>query len=317
MESKFKPQQQLDILKDLDIGLIVINTDLEIQLWNNFIINHTAIESQDALNKPLFDICPDIDADFLSRKVRSVIALQNSLTITWQQRPYLIKMDSYRPITSHAQFMYQNIRIMPLMNANAEVDHVAIVLYDVTDAARAQLAFKEKNIELTYASQIDPLTKLNNRGHWETRLEEEFKRFSRSHSPSVLIMLDIDHFKKVNDTYGHQGGDAVLRRLGKILISQYRDTDIIGRYGGEEFGILLLDTDTQKALALVENLTQEILNTDIVHDKKKITITLSFGITQINSSFKRHDEWIDLADKALYQSKQNGRNRATVLNHKE
>ena len=129
-------------------------------------------------------------------------------------------------------------------------------------------------------------------------------------------MLDIDHFKKVNDTYGHQGGDTVLRALGTLLTKQYRITDILGRYGGEEFGILLLDTTTEMALSLAENLSSELANTAILHDQKEIKITISFGITQINESFKSHDQWIDMADKALYQSKQNGRNRATVLNCK-
>lgn len=313
--TKFNTQQQLELLRGLDIGLIVVDATFKIELWNSFLVNHTAVEAQDALSKSLFDICPDIDQDCLRTKVRAVITLQSVLTITWQQRPYLIKMNSYRPITSSAPYMYQNVRIMPLINANGQVEHVAIVLYDVTDAARVLIAFQEKNLQLTYSSQIDPLTKLNNRGHWETLLQAEFKRYPRNHSPSVLVMLDIDFFKKVNDTYGHQGGDTVLRYLGKILLENYRATDIIGRYGGEEFGILMLDTQTKQAEALIGKLVQALETTQIIHDQQQINITLSFGVTQICSRFKRHDEWIDMADKALYQSKKNGRNRATVLNH--
>ncbi len=313
-QPNFDSTQQLELLQFLDIGLIVIDTHLNIKLWNGFMINHTAVESEDALNHNLFNVCPDAPEDYLRSKFKSVVTLQSSLTITWQQRPYLFKMDSYRPITSSALFMYQNIRIMPLMNANAEIDHIAIVIYDVTDAARAQISFKEKNDELKEASRIDPLTKIFNRGYWEKCLESEFKRYSRNQSLSVLVMLDIDHFKKVNDTYGHQGGDAVLRIMGKLLLELYRDTDVIGRYGGEEFGILLLDTTSDQALALVENLSKVLKESEISHDGRKIEITLSYGITEINSSFKTHDQWIDMADKALYQSKQNGRNRATVLN---
>jgi diguanylate cyclase (GGDEF)-like protein len=313
-QSSFESIQQLDLLQFLDIGLIVVDTHLDIKLWNGFMINHTAVESQNALNHNLFSVCPNTPEDYLRSKFKSVVTLQSSLTITWQQRPYLFKMDSYRPITSSAEFMYQNIRIMPLMNANAEIDHIAIVIYDVTDAARAQISFKEKNDELKQASRIDQLTKIYNRGYWEKCLESEFKRYSRNQSTSVLIMMDIDHFKNVNDTYGHQGGDAVLRKMGQLLLSLYRNTDIIGRYGGEEFGILLLDTTTEQALTLVDNLTKLLKESEIIHDGKKIEITLSYGLTEINNHFKSHDQWIDMADKALYQSKQNGRNRATVLN---
>lgn len=313
-QSNFESLQQLELLQFLDVGLIVINTHLEVKLWNSFMVNHTAIEAHDALNHNLFEICPDIPEEYLRKKFKSVTTLQSSLTITWQQRSFLFKMDSYRPITSLAQFMYQNIRIMPLMNADGQIDHIAIAIYDVTDAARAQISFKEKNDELKLASRVDPLTNIFNRGYWEKRLEEEFEKFSQTNVRSVLIMLDIDHFKKVNDTYGHQGGDTVLRTMGQLLKKQYRNTDIIGRYGGEEFGILLLDTTTEQALSLVENLSQVLKDSVISHDSQKIEITLSYGITEINAKFNSHDQWIDMADKALYQSKENGRNRATVLN---
>ena len=200
------------------------------------------------------------------------------------------------------------------MHYKCVVKHIAIAIYDVTEAARSQINFKEQNKQLKLASRIDPLTKLFNRGYWESRLEAEFKRFSRVKSSSVHVMLDIDHFKSINDTYGHQGGDAVLRALGDLLIKQHRITDIIGRYGGEEFGILLLDTTTEKAVTLVQNFTNELEKSTVIYDKQKINITLSFGITEINKNFTSHEQWIDMADKALYQSKQNGRNQLTVLN---
>lgn len=314
LTSSFSAQQQLELLQFLDIGLIVIDTTLEIKIWNSFMINHTAIDKEEALDKNLFDLIPSLPEDYLRRKFDSVIALQNTLTITWQQRPYLFKMDNYRPITSAAEHMYQNVRIMPLINANTVVDHIAIVIYDVTESARAQLTFKQQNEQLTLSSRIDPLTQVFNRGYWEHRLQTEFKRFSRVKTKSVLVMLDIDFFKKVNDTYGHQAGDNVLRFMGDLLKQQYRVTDIIGRYGGEEFGILLLDTTTERAEVLVEKLRLEIENSIIRHEKSEIKITLSFGLTQISDQFKSHEQWIDLADKALYLSKQNGRNRATVLN---
>ncbi|NQZ31673.1 MAG: diguanylate cyclase [Oceanospirillaceae bacterium] len=313
-QSKFDSSQQLELLQFLDVGLVVVNSHLEIKLWNSFMTNHMAIEAVDAIDKTLFDVCPKLPDVYLQRKIKSVITLQNSLTITWQQRPHLFEMNCYRPITSKSKLMYQDIRIIPLLNANAIVDHIAIVIYDVTESARAQIGFQEKNEELKLASRIDPLTKIFNRGYWESRLEAEFKRYTRTSSSSVLIMLDIDHFKAVNDTYGHQGGDTVLRALGRLLKKQYRITDILGRYGGEEFGILLLDTNTEMALTLANNLSKELAKAPIMHDKRAITITLSYGITQIDASFKTHDQWIDMADKALYQSKQNGRNQATILN---
>ncbi|EPJ44888.1 MAG: hypothetical protein OFPII_31670 [Osedax symbiont Rs1] len=312
--SDFHSAQQLELLQFLDVGLIVINCDFKVQLWNNFMSNHRALPAVDALNQDLFKVCPDVPEIYLRHKLQSVFSLKSTLTITWGQRPHLFKMTSYRPISSASKYMYQNIRIMPLLDTDKQVENVAIVIYDVTETARAQIGFVEKNEQLILTSRIDPLTNIFNRGHWESRLKDEFHRYSRSNSTSVLIMLDIDHFKQVNDTYGHQAGDQVLRSLGDLLTKQYRMTDIIGRYGGEEFGILLLDTDTKQALALVYSLTKALSEIKIVYEKQPINITLSFGLTEIDKSFDRHDQWIDMADKALYQSKKKGRNQATILN---
>jgi len=306
---------ELEILQSLDVGIIIIDSNMLIKVWNRFMSNHCAIEADDAINQHLLTVCPTLPEAYIRRKLKSVVVLQNPLIITWQQRPHLFQISNYRSITSANKLMYQNVRFMPIVNAQNIVEHIGIVIYDVTEAANAHLSLQDRNEELTLSSRLDPLTKLYNRGYWERRLELEFKRFSRSNAPSVLVMLDIDHFKRVNDTYGHQGGDTVLRKLGQLLLNKYRETDIIGRYGGEEFAILLLDTETDQALELIQDLTQELADTQIIHNDKVIEITLSFGLTEINSDIKRHDQWIDTADKALYKSKQNGRNQATVLDY--
>ncbi|MGB1238817.1 MAG: GGDEF domain-containing protein [Pseudomonadales bacterium] len=307
-------QQQFDLLQGLDIGLIIIDTQYRVKLLNAFITNHTAIEQSNALERSIFELFDSLPRDYLSRKFDSVIALQTSLTITWQQRPHLFVMESFRSITSSAKYMYQNVKIQPLLDSDGQVEHLAIAIYDVTEAARTQQVFEEQNKKLRLSNRVDPLTQVYNRGYWEYRLQAEFKRFSRAGVSSVLAMLDIDHFKLVNDKYGHQGGDAVLRHIGKLL-HQYRDTDIIGRYGGEEFGILLLDTTVEKARVILERLRHKIEETTVTHENREISVTASLGISQISTAFDSHEQWIDLADRALYQSKESGRNRLTILSH--
>lgn len=315
LDNQLDSFSQLEILQSLDVGIIIVDSSMIVKVWNRFMSNHTAIAAEDAVDRHLLTVCPTLPEAYIRRKLKSVVVLQNPIIITWQQRPHLFQINNYRSITSTNKLMYQNVRFMPIINAHDAVEHIGIVIYDVTEAANAHLSLQEKNLELTRSSRLDALTKLYNRGYWEERLELEFKRFSRSNTPSVLVMLDIDHFKRVNDTYGHQGGDAVLRTLSQLLLSQYRETDIIGRYGGEEFAILLLDTQTSQALELIEKLTRKLANTKITHNNETIEITLSFGLTEINSDITRHDQWIDTADKALYKSKQNGRNQATVLDY--
>src|SRR5690606_25742057 len=139
--------------------------------------------------------------------------LKNRAFTTWEQRPYLMQFKNYRPITGTEEFMYPNITISPLVPANGEVNNVCIIIYDVTDIASNKKALERANIELAKLSRTDRLTQLNNRGYWEECLIKEFNRYQRYHHTCSLIMFDIDHFKKVNDTYGHQAGDEVIRTV--------------------------------------------------------------------------------------------------------
>ena len=174
-------------------------------------------------------------------------------------------------------------------------------------------ARESANQKLRVLSETDPLTGLYNRGFWEARLKEEFARFSRSQAPSSLIMLDIDFFKKINDQYGHLAGDVVLKNISLILTEATRATDFVGRYGGEEFGILLTDTRASQAKVVINRIQERIRATLVDADGHKIRYSISLGLTEIHPMFQSHEQWIKLADEALYQSKENGRNRMTML----
>jgi diguanylate cyclase (GGDEF)-like protein len=126
-------------------------------------------------------------------------------------------------------------------------------------------------------------------------------------------MFDIDHFKSVNDTHGHQAGDTVIRETAKLLRKAVRATDICGRYGGEEFAVILVGADAKQALIFAERLRQLIETTIICHEKTEIRCTISLGVTQLDEKVPTHIAWIACADQALYESKHNGRNRATVV----
>jgi diguanylate cyclase (GGDEF)-like protein len=125
-------------------------------------------------------------------------------------------------------------------------------------------------------------------------------------------MLDIDHFKRVNDNYGHTVGDEVIRRVSSEIKQQIRDLDIAGRYGGEEFGIILTDTDGPSAVLVAERIRQSIESLEVHVDSEVIKFTVSLGIQQVNSETSNHTLWMEKADKALYQSKDNGRNQVTL-----
>lgn len=158
----------------------------------------------------------------------------------------------------------------------------------------------------------DPLTGLPNRNAYNERLEIELARWKRYHSPLSLIVWDIDHFKTINDSYGHKAGDKVLLLIAKQLSDHSRATDFISRFGGEEFTMLLPNTDTQAALVLANQLRQTIEKTGFNASGASVAITISCGLTEFilndtdETAFER-------ADQALYLAKEQGRNRCCVL----
>jgi len=167
---------------------------------------------------------------------------------------------------------------------------------------------KAKNIELEYLSQTDPLTGVYNRLKTDVLLDQEFERSRRYNRNLSVVMFDLDFFKQVNDTYGHQTGDRVLVAASSLVQAHIRKHDVLGRWGGEEFLILCPETDVQGAERLAENLRQQLESLDL---GEVGAITASFGIAQLGRTedIKR---LIGYADNALYEAKQKGRNQVCV-----
>jgi two-component system, cell cycle response regulator len=164
----------------------------------------------------------------------------------------------------------------------------------------------------------DPLTNCFNRRHFLTQAESEISRGLRFSRPASLLMIDIDHFKRVNDRYGHPVGDQVLIGVVNIIRKSIRALDILGRYGGEEFILLLPETDTSGALVVAEKLRRTIEMSGIPTNQGIIPITISVGISCLDQEKGRKNSteaFISEADEALYLAKMNGRNQVRVNNH--
>lgn len=302
----------MDMIQHLDVGLIVLDKEYTVNVWNSFMENHSGYTPADVISRNLFEVFTDIPEDWFKRKAESVFLLNNRAFTTWEQRPYLFKFKNYRPITGSAEFMYQDITLIPLTSVDGSVNHIGVIIYDVTDIAVNKTGLKFANDELEILSRTDMLTKLNNRGYWEERLAHEFTRNKRNKQPVSLVMFDIDHFKQVNDNYGHQAGDEVIRLTSDLLRKCKRETDIAGRYGGEEFAVILLDSDSQSAKIFTERLRKEIEAKVVEYDGVSIKYTISLGIAELNANTPDHEEWIKQADCALYEAKESGRNRSVI-----
>lgn len=161
-----------------------------------------------------------------------------------------------------------------------------------------------------YLSLTDALTGLYNRRHFNAELEREFMRSKRYGGDLCIAIIDIDFFKKINDTYGHLCGDYVLKEVAYLILENFRKTDMVFRYGGEEFVVIMTETSLENSLIPLERLRKTIKNNNFIYKGKKITVTVSIGVE--TNKTETTDEFLNNADKALYQAKQNGRNQ-TVL----
>ena len=167
-----------------------------------------------------------------------------------------------------------------------------------------------------YLSITDELTGLSNRRYFDNCFEKEYLRAQRYNNKLTLVMFDIDYFKKVNDNFGHQCGDMVLKEIANSALQTFRKTDTIFRFGGEEFVVILTETDINQAIIPLERFRKTVETLDLTYQNQEVNVTVSIGACQYDSSFKSKEEFLENTDKALYEAKNTGRNQ-TIFFKKE
>ncbi|TAL04067.1 MAG: diguanylate cyclase [Porticoccaceae bacterium] len=303
----FERNGRKQLLDHVDVGIFVLDRDCRVQAWNWFMATHSGVPARKIVGQNLFDYFPDLPREWLVRKLESVIRLKGQAFSSWEHRPYLFRFAHNRPITGGIDFMRQNLTLIPVKDARDEVVEVAITLHDVTDVSLGQTRLNEANQRLEILSQRDGLTGLYNRRYWQERLEEEFGRAQRYGAVFSLVLFDLDHFKQINDRYGHPGGDEVLRAVARRLPPLLRTTDLAGRYGGEEFAVLLTNTMQAGALVVAERIREAMRSEEVQFSDHEISFTASIGVVQFDPECSSASELIARADRALYAAKRGGR----------
>jgi diguanylate cyclase (GGDEF)-like protein/PAS domain S-box-containing protein len=196
----------------------------------------------------------------------------------------------------------------PNMYTNADRETLELLAANVAIAIENARLFDEvQKLAIT-----DPLTQLNNRRKYEELAFKEFERSLRYDRPLCAIMIDLDLFKRINDTYGHLAGDQVLISIANLCKKDLRNIDILARYGGDEFIILLPETTVAQALLTAERLRQDCEANEVETTQGPIAITISLGVSELNKSCKTLEELVNRADQALFESKRTGRNKSTI-----
>jgi diguanylate cyclase len=299
------------IVEQVNMGIFVVNHDMEIVLWNRFMEANSGKAAEDVAGKNLFECFPELPRGWLEKKIRNVFILNNFAFTCWEQRPYLFKFPHHRPVTGSVECMRQNCTMFPIKDAAGAIRSVCITLMDMTDTSIYHEMLQKAMHSLTNANQHDGLTTIYNRHYIENMLSKEFSRSQRYGGMFSLIMLDLDYFKEINDRYGHLAGDAVLRGVSSTINDLLREPDIFGRYGGEEFAIILPETSLEHAMLVAKRISTTIAAVPTHYEGREISITISAGVAQSHANLNRYEDLIREADTALYQSKKQGRNRVT------
>jgi diguanylate cyclase (GGDEF)-like protein len=248
-------------------------------------------------------------------KVRSVVMLPLS-TVKRTLGVVLLTTPIQESFITH-----ENMKLLTMLTKECSLVMENTLLYE--RLRKKHLSLEKANKEIKLLSRTDSLTGCYNRGHMNELLPREINRALRYKHPMALAMCDIDHFKKVNDTYGHQCGDAVLKIFVQSITDLIRaDTDWLARYGGEEFLLVLPETKLENAYGLAERLRKHIAKKIIDTEEDKVSITASFGVTGFDASISSNnitpDVLINTADKYLYEAKKQGRNKVVkgLLQHR-
>ncbi|SAK91423.1 GGDEF domain-containing protein [Caballeronia temeraria] len=298
------------VIERVGFGIFVLDRDLNVLMWNRFMQDHSGKSAEQVIGKSIFASFPELPRVWFTRKVESVFQLGSFAFSSWEQRPYLFKFDHDRPITGGVDYMQQDCTFMPL-TLEGDVRAVCVTISDVTHASMMQRARDEAVAKLQEFADRDGLTGIANRRYFELRLRDEFQRWQRYGGELSMLLFDLDHFKRINDDLGHLVGDTVLRVMAERVAKTVRVQDVFGRFGGEEFALLLPCTNFEDAMIVAEKVRREIGETPVDVQGARVPVTASVGAARARTGVtSSYEALINEADAALYTAKRGGRNRA-------
>lgn len=294
------------VFDTVNIGVVLLDPELRVQYWNNWMAVHSGITKEKAIGAGLFELFPNLNEPVYLRSFKSVLKFGNFYYFSQKLHHYLFPMKTLSSFQSDGEYMQQSCSVCPIRDESNSITHICITVQDVTDMA----AYEKKLIEMNLR---DSLTGAYNRRFLTRRLDEEFERHRRYARSLSLLMVDIDHFKNINDRYGHQAGDCVLKAVAAEISSILRKVDFLVRFGGEEFCCLSPETNLDSALIIAERIRSTIEKKDFYYIETKINITVSIGVHEFSGNLDCADTLLKKADEALYMAKEAGRNQIIAI----
>ena len=302
MPSSWDPMSEFrQIFDTISMGLVVLDRNLIVTGWNRWMELHSGIPATDVVGRTITDLYPALSEGSFHRIVKSVFAFGNYASYSQKLHKHLFPMKNPHGSSVQLPLMQQNCTFGPIRDEHRTISAVYITVQDVTDF----VVYEQKLIQM---AKVDSLTGVYNRRYLDTRLMEEIERSRRHGNPLSVFILDVDHFKRINDTYGHICGDYTLRNMSELLQKLVRTSDVLGRYGGEEFCCILPETSFDQAMILAERCREQVASTPLSCTDQELRITVSIGVAAQHRSDSL-EQLIKRADDALYEAKRTGRNR--------
>lgn len=304
---EIEPHMFYQVFDMVDVGLVILDSELRVCFWNHWMQMHSNLTPERIIGSYVCEEFPNLKRPRFLNSCKAVFTFGNFCFFSQKLHRYLFPFEPVSTFdTADYEHMQQNCTMGPLRNDKGEITHLFISVHDVTETVK----FEQRLVEL---NMIDALTGINNRRSFELHLGEEADRHKRYGHPLSLIMFDIDHFKNVNDTYGHQCGDYVLQTIAVLIGNSIRSEDVLARYGGEEFCCILPETPLEAALILAERFRSTIADHSFCCQHNAIELTISLGVSSMGPETTTAQQLLKKADDGLYLAKNRGRNRIEVV----
>jgi diguanylate cyclase len=286
----------------LNLGIVILDAEYRIRYWNDWMYMHSGVPAEEMLDKNLFDAYPALNNNVILRSFKSVFTFGNFYFFSQRLHGYIFPMKTLSSFQDHFEHMQQSCTVCPLREGDgSKVTHICITVQDVTEVA----AYEHILLEMNHR---DTLTGTYNRRYFNIRLKEEFERHRRYKRSMSMLLIDLDHFKSINDTYGHQCGDHILKSVCATIQSGLRRVDILARYGGEEFCCILPETDFDPSMMIAERIRGLVESETYIYEEKPVRLTVSIGVPRPPTPEDTPESFLKKADDAMYEAKGNGRN---------
>lgn len=294
------------VFEMINLGLVVLDRDMKVLRWNRWMESRSEITRDQIIGSSIYDFFPNLNNPSFKRNCKAVLSFGNTSFLDRKFYHFIFPFKPVSEIEPKFEYMQQDCTMGPVRDEKNVIQHLFIAVNDVTKVA----VYEQKLIE---SSWRDALTGVYNRNFFEEKIKEEFDRHKRYSRPLSLIIFDLDFFKRVNDTYGHQCGDLVLKVVSSKISESIRTTDFITRYGGEEFCCILPETPLEPTVILAKRLRKLIEELEVSHNGMELHVTVSIGVSSLAPAIKTREQLFKEADEALYRAKKSGRNMVVAM----